>query len=660
MTYPVLQRELTVHLHNGHWYLRPIDDAKILGPIDYGWSRYNHYPDSFTFGQGLLAGSSVPGARRLMFCGWSPQWEGFYVSSMGGAAYTFHRVGVDYVALRGCCETPSVLLLNHKNGEVSVRLEPVALQSLWNGYAAPDGRPLIGFYALQQALFDRYADEYTNQRVRIFAVGPAALHTREGAIGSSPFQRGALSPVVDWAGRGGLGSRLLQYHNVVGCVFGGEWEDPDLQDSDEINAYFVEHFGGKLQKVDRSMTQKYRYFPKFETGGTFGVNMHELYDRIMSFNYTSIYASPDERLRQHEHFILKHYLEQFNQESIVTKDFKDCGEPCPVVCKKMRGDYKKDYEPYHLLGPQTAIFDQRAAEILNDYVDAMGFDAIQCGGTLSWLMEILVAGLIPPEDFGFPPVAEMQFAFTSDPESFHLVEDSMRNARYAMALLDAILFDPRCEPFRQGIRPAAKELDKRYGVNTIDRAVFLAHGEEGHMVINQYWVPGMFSPMPLMGKYYVYYGNEFMPPEALGRKNVERMTYELVSDNAGICRFHRQWSESLVDEILKSHYELDVDYKVHHFDLARAINEREATKSVAWESERIADLLLGFLEYWQVNGLKHPELDFWLARFQEDKKAAAQAYWSAIYRGQTETFASGADVIPDILTPGQVKQADHA
>ena len=69
MVYPVLQRELTVHLNNGHWYLRPIDETddanpgsrEILGPVDYGWARYSLYPDSFTFGEGLLAGSRIPG-----------------------------------------------------------------------------------------------------------------------------------------------------------------------------------------------------------------------------------------------------------------------------------------------------------------------------------------------------------------------------------------------------------------------------------------------------------------------------------------------------------------------------------------------------------------------------------------------------------------------
>ena len=32
------------------------------------------------------------------------------------------------------------------------------------------------------------------------------------------------------------------------------------------------------------------------------------------------------------------------------------------------------------------------------------------------------------------------------------------------------------------------------------------------MVPNQYWVPGMLSPMPMMGKYFVHYGVEFLTP----------------------------------------------------------------------------------------------------------------------------------------------------
>jgi glyceraldehyde-3-phosphate dehydrogenase (ferredoxin) len=653
MIYPILQRELTVHLNNGHWYLRPTETPDVYGPVDFGWHRYRMYPDSFIFGEGLLAGSSIPGSRRLVFCAWSPQWESFYVSSMGGAAYTFHGVGVNYVALRGRAHEPSVLLLNHKQGEIHVRLEPINVHALWNGYADPDGEPLVGFFALQQALYDRFADEYPADRVRIFGVGPSAAYTKEGAIGSSPLRKGRFTPVEDWAGRGGLGSRLFQYHNIVGCVFGGEWEDPDLRDSKEIDAYFVEHFGKRTMQTDLAVTTKYRYAPEFETGGTFGVNMKTLNTRLMSFNYQSIYASDDERLRQHDDFILNHYLAQFNEETIKPKKFLHCGEPCAVVCKKYHDKYKKDYEPYHALGPQVGVFDQRAAELLNHYVDAMGFDAIQVGGTLAWIMELVAEELIDPAVFGLPPASDLAFGFTSDATAFDVVADSMRNAEYAAAVIHALLFDEKAALLREGIRDAARELDRQYGINSTDRAVFLSNGEEGYMVPNQYWVPGMFSPMPLMGKYYVYYGAEFLPPRELGRKNVERMVYEFFSDNTGICRFHRKWAETITDEILAAHYGLTIDYKAHQFQLARSIYELEGEKAMPWAGERTADLILGFLEQWSRDGLQDPQLDEWLARFRVDKMQAALDYWTEIKAGIAEAFAAGPDAISDVFTPGQ-------
>jgi glyceraldehyde-3-phosphate dehydrogenase (ferredoxin) len=656
MTYPIIQRELTVHLNNEHWYLKPIDDPAILGPVDYGWSRYRMYPDSLSFGEGLLAGSSIPGSRRLVFTGWSPQWDGFYLSSMGGAAFTFHGVGVNYVSLRGKAPETSVLLLNHKQGEVHVRLEPVNCDTIWCGYADPDGRPLVGFFALQQALFDRYKSEYPEGKMRICAVGPASLHTQEGAIGSNPIRKGVFTPVVDWAGRGGLGSRLLQTNNLAGIIFGGEWEDPDLRDSSEIDAYFLEHFGKKTIQTDISVTEKYRYVPEFETGGTFGINMRDMSERIMSFNYSSIYHSDEERLKQHDQFILKHYLAQFNEETIKTKNFQHCGEPCPVVCKKINGNFKKDYEPYHALGPQIGVFDQRAAEDINDYADAMGLDAIQVGGTVAWIMDLLANRLIPPEDFNLPPLSDFSFQFTAETENFNLVKDSARNAAYARAIIDMILFEPAGQIFRLGIRAAAFELDKKYKIHSVDRAVYLPHGDEGHMVPNQYWVAGMFSPMPMMGKYFVFYESKFLPPDELGRKNVERMTYELFNDNSGICRFHRKWGETITDEILAAHYGLKINYKTHQFNLARSIHEAESPKSVFWESERVADLLLTFLEQWTRFGLKDERLEGWLQRFHEDKMHAAKAWWMEVRRGIHEAFDAGADAIPDALTPGQANK----
>ena len=652
MTYQLDQRELCIDLSTGDYEIRRITDSRIVGPVDHGWIRHLEKPDVFTWGGGPLAGSRIPGSRRLVFCAYSPAWEGFYISSMGGAAYIMHRVGVDFVCLSGAAPEDSVLVLNHRDGQVEVRLEPINPDILWVGYAGPDGQRLVGFYALQQAVFDRYGSEYVGDWVRVFAVGPAARHTNEGIIGSNHVKDGKITPVDDWAGRGGLGSRVLQEHRIAACIFGGDWEDPDLKDSGEIDGYFEVHYGDRMMKVDLGATEKYRYVPGFQTGGTFGVNMLTANDKLFSYNYQSIFESEDARLNQHQAFVVDHYLKQFNEEIINPRNFRHCGEPCGVACKKMDRHYKKDYEPYQALGPLCGVFDQRAAEELNYFVDGMGFDAIQIGGTASWIMELVIRRIIDPEDFGLPPADEMRFEFAADEQSFNIVDDSARNAAYARAIVDMILFSESGECFRHGIRAAAKTLDQRLGLTkpgqrTIDYAVFTAHGDQGCMVPNQYWVPGMFSPMPMMGKYFNYYGVDFVPPRELGHKCVERMVYEFFSENSGICRFHRKWAESIVDEIIASHYDILLDYKVHQFEVVRAICVQEIEGVTFWESERTVDIIYNYLETWAQLELKEPALHEWLERFRADRWTAAREYWEEIRTGIIAALIAGPESLQD-------------
>jgi ABC-type nitrate/sulfonate/bicarbonate transport system substrate-binding protein len=96
-----------------------------------------------------------------------------------------------------------------------------------------------------------------------------------------------------------------------------------------------------------------------------------------------------------------------------------------------------------------------------------------------------------------------------------------------------------------------------------------------------------------------------------------------------------------------------VDYKAHQFQLAKEIFDREEMKSLPWNSERVMDLVSTFLDYWEAQGLKHPELSLWLRKFKDDKPKAAKAFWQEIRRGQEEAFRDGADKIPDQLTPWQ-------
>lgn len=670
MTYPLMLRELVMDLATGEFQIKRVEDPKVIGPVDYGWSKYhqevhitgNRAPEIMTFGGGPLAGSRIPGTRRLVFTAYSPLWDGFYISSIGGAAYILHRVGIDFVTLLNHAEQDSVLILNHHDGQVTARLEPINPDLIWTGYATPEGERLYGFYALQQAVFDRYKGEYEDDWLRIFAVGPASRSTNQGIIGSNAVRRGLVSPIDDWAGRGGLGSRMLQTHRIAACIFGGDWIDPDLQDSKEIDGYFQTYYQQSMIKVDLGATEKYRFAPNFQTGGTFGVNMLTVEDKLLSYNYGSIYRPVEERLALHKNFILDHYLKQFNEETIVPKNHTHCGEPCSVVCKKYLGEFKKDYEPYQALGPLCGVFDQRAAETLNHVIDAMAIDAIQAGGTISWIMECIRDGLLNPADFNLPPASQMAFNFASSAEGFDIVADSRRNAEYAERVLTMILFEPAGEPFRQGIRVAARWLDERNGLKEvgkrfIDRAVFTSHGRQGCMTPNQYWVPGMFAPMPMMGKYFVYYGGEFVPPRELGRKSVHRMVYELFSENSGVCRFHRKWVEAIVDDIIKAHYDLPIDYKAHQYELAQNIYDHDGSAVVFWESERTIDLIWKFHEDWAARGLNDPILTQWLGRFRADKFKAARDFWSEISAGISEAFMAGADAVPEIVPPYQAAQS---
>ena len=294
--------------------------------------------------------------------------------------------------------------------------------------------------------------EYQGDWVRVFAVGPATRHTDQGIIGSNQVKGGRILPIDDWAGRGGLGSRLLQRHRIAACIFGGDWEDPDLKDSKEIDGYFHGQLrpaddqggSGRGRKVPlRARLPDRRHVRRQHAHG--GRQAAQLQLALGA-------SAEDARLAQHTAFVREHYLRQFNEEIIEPKHFAHCGEPCAVACKKYDRIYKKDYEPYQALGPQCGVFDQRAAEELNHFVDAMGVDAIQMGGMVSWIMECVHAGLIDPAEFGFPPAAEMRFDFASDTAHFDLVLDSRRNADYAYQVVYALLFDARCAVFRQGMR----------------------------------------------------------------------------------------------------------------------------------------------------------------------------------------------------------------
>ncbi len=615
-------KTLMIDARTGFYKITRYKIRDFWGPVDLGIHLAKKF-DSLNIGTGLLAGSIFPGSNRLIFTGFSPCWHGFYISSMGGAGLVFDNLGLNMVSITGKSSQPSVIYLNRNHGEeIEVEIVPVHIHEIWE-----QGRK--GVYSMMQHTLDSFRHRYENDP-RVLATGPAALYTDFGAIASAPVRKGEVTYVDCWAGRGGFGTKLLSDHGIAAIIYGGTFVDEDFRDRTVADSWFQERYQMKLSAKDLEATTKYRYDPAFNTGGTFGVNFTTLKENIIAFNYRSIYWNDEQRLKLHKEFILDHYLKQFNEETIIPKQQRTCGEPCAAVCKKLNNHYKKDYEPYQTMGPLCGIFDQRAAELTNQKADSLGFDAISVGGVLAWLMDCVADNLIKPEELGLSekPIFE--------PEGFHVVEDSMHNANIAMTLLDEMATENGKINLKEGARKYARQLARQKGIEIVNRFVYNAFARHGWMVPNQYWTPGVLSPMGIMGKYYNDYGKEFVEPRELGRKNAHRMVKELMLDNTGICRLHRAWAEDLMPGIIEKLYGQSESFLRSISLTASRINSRNA--SVFWESRRNIDYVHTFMNKLKNSGIKSPELDAWLNRFDQDAGNAAIDFWYEIHKGIHESL----------------------
>ena len=595
----------------------------FFGPVDLGLHLSGRH-NSLNIGTGIFAGSIFPGSNRLIFTGFSPCWGGFFVSSMGGAGLVFDNLGINMLSIVGKASTPSVLYLNRKHGEeIQIEVRPVEIQKVWN-----EGRR--GVYSLMDHTFHLFGDSYSNDP-RILATGPASGATDFGAICSVPIKGGELTFVDTWAGRGGFGTKLFRDHGIAAIIYGGTFLDEDFRDRKVADQWFFDKFKMKMSAKDIEATAKYRFDPRFETGGTFGVNFAGLGGSMFSFNYKSIYMDENQRRELHDKFIVKHYLKQFNEETIQPGLQSNCGEPCAAVCKKMHGEYKKDYEPYQTMGPLSGIFDQRAAEKLNHHADMYGFDAISAGGVLSWLMECLSEKHLTPSELGIDNIPVFS------PDDFDVISASMHNSDIGVALLDSIIEKRGILDLGEGARKFARGLSRQKGKKVLDSFVYAAYGRKGWMVPNQYWTPGALSPMAIMGKYYMYYGQDFIAPRELGRRCAARLRGELIMDNLGICRFHRSWAEELMPDIIDSLYGLKSLFIDNIHITASRINSRNS--SVFWEPERNIDMVYTFIKRKHITENNNDgELVKWMNLFEKDKQEAALGFWYEMHKGIQESL----------------------
>lgn len=595
----------------------------FYGPVDLGL-HLSGKTNSLNIGVGLLAGSIFPGSNRLIFNGFSPCWGGFYISSMGGAGLVFDNLGINMLSIIGKAPAPSILYLNRQHGEeIDVELKPVNIEEIWN-----QGRK--GIYSLMDYTYDHFGKRYETEP-RILVTGPAALATDFGGICSVPIKKGQLTHVDTWAGRGGFGTKLLRDHGIAAIIYGGTYVDEDFTDRKVADEWFIQKYKLKLAAKDMEATTKYRFDPKFDTGGTLGVNYATMGGKLLAFNYNSIYDSEEERLNLSEKWITRHYLKQFNEETIAKKQYKNCGEPCVAVCKKMNDHFKKDYEPYQVMGPLCGIFDQRAAEMLNRQADTYGFDAISVGGVLSWLMECMDKEYLTTEEL------QVSQKPVFKPQGFDLINDSMHNAHLGLELLDSIIKKKGILNLSEGARKFARRISREKKANLLDLFIYTAYARNGWMVPNQYWTPGVLSPMPIMGKYYNFYGQEYIAPRKMGEMNAIRFRQELIMDNMGICRFHRNWAEEMTPEIIESLYGNKKNFVDKITMTASRINGRNS--SIFWEPEKNIDFIYSFLKRKKdIDKEESADLDYWLKEFEKDKKSAAFEYWYEIHKGITASL----------------------
>ncbi|MFA4720539.1 glyceraldehyde-3-phosphate:ferredoxin oxidoreductase [Pyrococcus kukulkanii] len=611
----------------------------VYGIIDYGIHVHNELKtyevdpydprNVVIFGKGPFAGSALPGAHRLMFFFRSPLYGTLFPSAMGGAAYQFQHVGVDFVEIHGKAEKPVVIILKNDGENLSVdfyEMELGKVMEIWRDYKGEEG-----VYALTQYLLDSFAEQFKGMEFRIAVVGPAALNSNYGAIFSQALRNGKrMVGSEDWAARGGSGSVLLRAHNVVAIIFGGKKRKKEFPNEDIGNFKTAKEIVEGVHKkpyneVITNATVKYRFNPKLNTGGTFGGNYPAEGDLVPILNWQMPYIPKEDRIKIHE-LIMKHYWEPFNEESIKPKNWTMCGEPCPVVCKKHRKGHHVEYEPYEANGPLSGSIVLHASDISVHAVDAMGFDAIEFGGTAAWVLELVYRGLLKPEEVGISAKPE----FTKDALIQNPVETSELNAKLVAELAHAVAFAKTeiAKIIGLGKRKASAILDEKfkdrlnYGESFKDYAVFTPLGEDGEINPTMYWAIGNYIPLPIQGRYWTFYEfGVFLEPEELASKIISSALWEFWYDNIGWCRFHRRWMKPVLKVLFMEAYGVNVDMEEHaKKQLRRLIDyaKRAGYTPVFWDSMRVIDLVAA--------GSKEFGNEKWARKFEKDKIGTAREY----------------------------------
>ncbi len=225
-----IMKVLFVDASTGYYRMRRYKVGDYFGPVDLGLHISDNYK-SFELRHGAFGRLHPARSNRLIFSGFSPCWRGFYVSSMGGAGLVFDNLGLNLVSIVHRAPTPSVLYLNRVHARKS-RWNCIPWTCIASGHrvAAACMRSWTG-----------YTSAFTNATRPIPAFWPPAP-PRTSRTPAPSFRclikNGKLTHVDTWAGRGGLGSKMVQDHGIVAVIYCGTVVDEDFRDRNVADEWF--------------------------------------------------------------------------------------------------------------------------------------------------------------------------------------------------------------------------------------------------------------------------------------------------------------------------------------------------------------------------------------------------------------------------------------
>lgn len=640
------QRVLHLDVHDGKHLVK--EYKEYSGIVDLGVDLHLNTLRSYMYdvydprnavviGRGPFAGGGLFGAHRLTVVFRSPRTKGLFVSSIGGAGYNFIGTGLNALSIEGKAENPTIVFVEGKeSGNVHVSLDVLeSLDDIYKGY-----NELIGVRALTHYLMENYWDFIVENKARMILVGPAAYKSGFGAIYSPSIDYMAKKiRVEDWGARCGGGSVLARAHNVVAIVYGGHnyKNTPSvLRRFDTAYGLVSSILGESYFKEVLESTKKYNYDIKARSGGTFGQNYLIYKERVPMFNWRTLDLEDNLRKKLYEELMELFYV-PFNREIVENYSFVTCGEPCPVKCKKVSKEGQHvDYEPFNGSGPMLGVFDFESAKKVVEMIDSLGYDAIEMGNILGWLFECLEKGLLKPEDLGLNDKPD----FT--PESYS-PKNSKKNAEIAMRLIGEMTYGNNKilrDIAEKGVRAVAKALDEQFsnrvkdkGLKFEDLAVYIPTGKEGLVMPNYYFTPGMFAPLPVLGRYWTLYSLVFLEPEDYAKLALERALYELMLENVAWCRFHRKWVEKALGELYRRVYGVDIDLMEVSKRIYSKITEYQKRAEALpefWESMRVIEIMHKMsCEY------KSSE---WCEKFKRDPLGAAREWWERFRKSLEENL----------------------